>query len=83
MGVTIALAGGAVVILGRMLKTKHFIRTLFMSAIQGIFALFAVNAVGIVSGVTIAVNSMTVAVSCLGGVPGVILLLLVRLFSGN
>lgn len=82
MGVTIAMAGGAAVILGRMFKTKHFIKSLLMSAVQGIFALFAVNAVGIVSGVTIAVNNFTVAVSCIGGVPGVILLLLMRLLSG-
>lgn len=82
MGITIVLAGGAIVILGRMVKTKHFVKSLLMSAIQGIFALFAVNAVGIISGVTIAVNGITMAISCIGGVPGVILLLLLRLISG-
>lgn len=82
MGINIVLAGGAVMILGRMMKTKHFMKSMIMSAIQGIFALFAVNAVGIVSAVTIAVNGFTVAISCIGGVPGVILLLLLRLISG-
>ncbi len=82
MGINLVLAGSAIIVLGRMIKTKHFFKSVIMSAIQGIFALFAVNAVGIVSGVTIAVNGITIAISCIGGVPGVILLLLLRLISG-
>ncbi len=55
-----------------MIKSKKFFRCLFSSAIQGITALFAVNVIGALTGVTVAVNGYTLCASSLFGVPAVI-----------
>lgn len=46
-----------------------------MSVLQGVAALFAVNVLGTLTGVTLAVNWWTLGASALGGTAGVILLL--------
>lgn len=68
-----------IIILFVMLKSKRFFRSLLLSAVQGICALFAVNLLSAVTGVSVAVNPVTAAVSTLGGTPAVILLLFGKL----
>ena len=71
-----ALAFGAVIVLLTLIKSGHFIRYLLLSAISGIGALFAVNLLTSVTGVSIALNYITLAVSGIFGISGVIALLL-------
>lgn len=68
-----------IIILFAMLKSKRFFRSLLLSAAQGICALFAVNLFSSLTGVSVAVNPVTAAVSALGGTPAVILLLVSKL----
>ena len=56
-------------------KKRQLFKTLCYSAFQGTAALFAVNALAGFTGVSLAVNGVTLAVGGLGGLPGVILLL--------
>ncbi len=69
-----------VVIMIAMVKTHHFFRTLIISAIQGITALFAVNLIGDFIGVHIALNSFSLFVGGFGGLPGIIFLLINNIF---
>ena len=62
-----------------LLKSKHFFRALFACILQGIGALFAVNALGLATGVTLGVNWYTLAVSAIGGTPAVIMMLAAKL----
>lgn len=68
-----------IIILFVMLKSKRFFRSLLLSAAQGICALFAVNLLSAVTGVSVAVNPITAGICALGGTPAVILLLLSKL----
>ena len=50
-----------------MLKKGFFFKSIFLSAFQGLAALLAVNALGLLTGVTLAVNWYTIlACVCLG-----------------
>lgn len=50
-----------------MFKKGNFVKSLFISAFQGLASLLAVNALGLLTGVTLAVNWYTVlACVCLG-----------------
>ena len=71
-----------IIILFVMLRSKHFIRSLILSALQGVAALFAVNLFSAVTGFELAVNPVTLSVSALGGMSGVILLLISRCIIG-
>ena len=73
-----ALAFGAVIVLLILIKSGHFIRYLLLSAISGIGALFAVNLLTSVTGVSIALNYITLAVSGIFGISGVIALVLIN-----
>ena len=68
---------GAVIVLISLLKSGHFIRYLILSAISGIGALFAVNLLTSITGVSIALNYITLSVSALFGISGVIALVLI------
>lgn len=59
-------------------KSGSAVKNFFFSVISGIAALFAVNVTGILSGVSLGVNPYTVCVSAAGGVPGVIMLLALK-----
>ncbi len=58
--------------------TKKPIRTLLSSALQGACALAAVNVTGAFTGVSLGLCWLTGGFCVLGGVPGVITLLLLR-----
>ncbi len=55
-----------------MIKSEKGATSFFLSALQGVAALFAVNLTGLVTGVTVAVNWYTVAASAILGLPAVI-----------
>ena len=61
-------------------KSKHPIKCVFMTALQGFGAICAINLVGIASGFTLPLNVITLSASGLAGVPGVILLLCLNIF---
>ena len=73
-----ALAGGGgAAILVSMLRSRRLIRYLLLSAVSGVASLYAVNAIGLLAGIRLAVNGMTLAVSALAGPPGVAAMLIV------
>ena len=73
----ITLALGSLAVALTLIKSGHFIRYLLLSAISGIGALFAVNLLTSVTGVSIALNYITLFVSALFGISGVIALVLI------
>ena len=78
--VIIMLAAFSVIILAVMVKSKHFFKALVLSALQGVAALFAVNLLSAATGVTLVVNPVTLAVSAVGSLPGVVAMLVSKLF---
>lgn len=72
----LAIGGG--VILLSMLRTKRAVSAILLSGVQGIAAFFAANFAGGFFGVHLPLNWGHLAVSAVGGTPGVILLLLLN-----
>ena len=73
----ITFALGALIVALSLIKSGHFIRYLLLSAISGIGALFAVNLLTTLTGVSIALNYITLAVSAIFGISGVIALVVI------
>ncbi|MDR1464030.1 MAG: pro-sigmaK processing inhibitor BofA family protein [Oscillospiraceae bacterium] len=71
-------AAGALAILLSMLRSRHLLRNLLLTALSGVASLYAVNALGLLTGIKIAVNALSLGVSAVGGMPGVISLLLLN-----
>ena len=71
-----ALAASLIIILTVSLKSKHFFKSVFLSAFSGLSALFAVHVISWFTGLSLSVNLFTAAVSAVGGIPGVIALLI-------
>ena len=63
-----------IILLFVLIKGKKIFRCFFSSALQGIAAMFAVNVLGMVTGLHIAVNWYTIGFSVIFGTPGVIAL---------
>ena len=85
MPVTVIICTAAVlctvILLAAMKKSGHFFSALFLSAIEGITALFAVNAAGAFTGVTLCVNRLTLASGVIFGVPGIAAHLIARVIT--
>lgn len=62
-----------------MLKKGRFFKCLFISAFQGLASLLAVNALGLLTGVTVAINWYTVAASVCLGIPACISMLILNI----
>ena len=62
------------IIIISIIKSHHFFGSLFLSALQGIIALFAVNFAGGFIALHLNVNVFSLLVSAFGGLPGVIFL---------
>jgi hypothetical protein len=62
-----------------MKKSGHFIKSVFLSVVQGLAALLAVNASGLMTGVTLSINALTVSTSAVFGTAGVIMNLLFKI----
>ena len=71
-GVIASLATACLIIIVSAFKTKRFFSCFFLSALQGLAAMFAVNALGLVTGLHLSLNGYTAAASVLGGTPAVI-----------
>lgn len=71
-----ALSVGELAVITTLIKSGHFIRYLLLSSISGIGSLFAVNLLSSLTGVSIALNYITLGVSSVFGISGVIGLLL-------
>lgn len=65
-------------VLVSMKKSGHFMKSLFLSVVEGTAALFAVNAAGTFTGVTLGVNWLTLASGAVFGVPGIAAHLLIQ-----
>ncbi len=74
--VIILLAVGAFAVYVSMIKSKHFFRNLINTVFQGLASILAVNVVGLLTGVTVALNWYTIAFSCVFGTPACIAFLL-------
>ena len=70
----------ALTVLVSMKKSGHFIKSLFLSVIEGTAALFAVNAVGTFTGVTLPVNWLTLTSGAVFGMPGIAAHLIIQIF---
>ncbi len=68
------------IILITMIKSKKIFTVLFLSSLQGICALFAVNLLGQYISIHIPINQWTLGISSAGGISGVIMLLLCDTF---
>lgn len=74
-------AAGVFAIIFAALRSRRLVRNVVLSAISGVAALYAVNAIGLLAGIRLSVNGLTLAVSAVAGPPGVVgLLLLDALF---
>ncbi len=71
----IAAAVPAIVIIALSYKTGHFFKSILLTALSGIGSLFAVNILTSLTGVSIAVNYISLTLSGIFGIPGVIALL--------
>lgn len=76
--VVFALAGLAV--LFSMIKSGHFLKSLVTSVFQGIASMMAVNVLGMLTGVTVAVNWYTLGCVAFFGIPSTITLVLLDTF---
>ena len=72
----IVLALAALIVLISFFRSGHFLRSLLASVLQGAVSLFAVNALGTLTGVTLAVNPATLGAVGLFGIPGTISMVL-------
>jgi len=78
-----ALAGGgSLAIFVSMLRSRRLLRNLLLSALSGVAALYAVNALGLLTGIRLAVNGLTLGISAVAGPPGVVALLLADTMLG-
>ncbi|MCL2298639.1 MAG: pro-sigmaK processing inhibitor BofA family protein [Firmicutes bacterium] len=78
-----ALAGGgSLAVFVAMLRSRRLLRNLLLSAVSGVAALYAVNALGLLLGLRLAVNGLTLGVSAVAGPPGVAALLLADTIFG-
>ncbi|MFI3142073.1 MAG: pro-sigmaK processing inhibitor BofA family protein [Clostridia bacterium] len=69
---------GVGLILFSMKKCGRFFSAFFLSVLQGVAALFAVNLITSITGVSLAVNWVSLAISAVGGVCGVIGMLIMN-----
>lgn len=68
------------IILVAHVKSKKFLISVFLTTLQGLCSLFAVNLLGQYISVHIPVNIYTLGVSTVGGISGVIMMLLCDTF---
>ena len=72
------LALALLAVLIAFLRSGRFFGALFSSAVQGAVSLLAVNVAGMLTGVTVAVNPVTLTAVSILGIPGTIGLLLLN-----
>ncbi len=75
----IFILGAAAVLLAGY-KSGHLLKNIFTAAFQGLASLFAVNVLGLLTGVTLAVNWYTLITVCVFGLPSAVALVLLDTF---
>lgn len=78
-GLVAALVLSVLIIIISAIKTKRFFSCVILSALQGIIAVFASNALGLVTGLHLSLNAYTIAASAIGGTPAVIGLIILEI----
>ncbi len=78
-GLIAALVLSALIIIISAIKTKRFFSCVILSSLQGIIAVFAVNALGLVTGLHLSLNAYTITASAIGGTPAVIGLIILEI----
>lgn len=76
--VYVVLGLAALTVVLAMLRSHRGVRAILLTAVQGVAAICAVNLLGLLSGVNIALNWYSVSVGVLFGTPGVIGILLLN-----
>ena len=69
-----------IVVLVSAFRSRHPVKGLFTSVFQGIASMMAVNVIGLMTGVTIAVNWYTLLTASLFGIPASITMVLLDAF---
>ena len=72
---TAVLFASLIIILTVSFESKHFFKSIFLSAFSGLGGLFAVHVLSWFTPLSLPVNLFTALVSAVGGIPGVIGLL--------
>lgn len=81
MGTTLKIVIGvilglvAIILFVCVIKSGHWFKSIILTALSGFAALLAVNLLGMVSNVVIPINAYTIVTSCVLGIPGTILTL--------
>lgn len=78
-GLIAVLVVSVLIVLVSAVKTKRFFSCVILSALQGIAAIFAVNALGLVTGLHLSLNGYTITSSIIGGTPAVIGMILLEI----
>ena len=65
-----------IIILTVSFKSKHFFKSVLLTAFSGLTGLFAVYLLSMFTPMSLPVNIFTASVSAFGGIPGVIMLLI-------
>ena len=69
---TVILAAAFLLTLIVSFKSKHFFSSVFLTAVSGTGGLIAVNMLSSLTGVSVALNYITLSISAFLGLPGVI-----------
>lgn len=69
---------GISAVIASMFKSGHFIKSILTTAFQGITSLLAVNVVGLITGVSIAINWYTITTASVFGIPSSITFLILN-----
>lgn len=78
IGISIAIFM-CLVIVQVIVKNKNPIRKTFAGIFLGLFSLLAVNLTGIFTGVVLPISFLSIAISCVMGIPGVTMMLILNL----
>lgn len=72
--IIITLSAAALSLLIACFRTGKPLRSIVLNVLCGVGALYAINGIGLVSHLHIAVNSFSLATACVAGIPGVLTL---------
>lgn len=67
------------VIIQLLVKSKKPVRKAISGILTGVFSLFAVNLLGIFTNVTLPISLLSLGISAVAGIPGVTMLLLLKI----
>ena len=73
------LAVCLIIVLTAMIKSGNAVKSLIISALQGLISLTAVNLIGLLTNVSIPLNWYTISFASLFGLPSVISMLMMKL----